>query len=82
MNMEMATMITESQHRLEAFEKMLSSVQAQHTNTVKKMERLRAENREKSVTFRQLMANKLQLQNVLSMYKLYGLVDDDAKSNG
>ena len=32
--------------------------------------------REKTVTYRQLFANKLQLQAMLSYYQTYGLVDE------
>lgn len=62
--------------RLEAFEKMLSAVQADYANTVEKMTRLKAEGREKSATYRQLMGNKLQLLNMLTLYRTYGLLDE------
>ena len=37
------------------------------------MKKLKAEGREKSATYRQLMGNKMQYQNMLSMYQIYGL---------
>ena len=61
--------------RLEAFEKMLLQVQENYGATVQKMQQLKAEGKEKSATYRQLMGNKLQYQNMLSLYKLYGLID-------
>ena len=42
-----------------------------------KMSQLKVEGKEKSATYRQLMGNKLQYQNMLSLYRLYGLVEDD-----
>ena len=61
--------------RLEAFEKMLAAVQANYESTVSKMVQLKAAGKEKSATYRQLMGNKLELQNMLSMYQIYGLID-------
>ena len=66
----------EAEKRLEAFEKMLASVQERYQNTVQKMEKLKAEGRVKTVTFRQLMTDKLMLQNILSMYQIYGLTKE------
>lgn len=61
--------------RLEAFEKMLADVQAQYAGVVEKMAELRAQGKEKTVTYRQLMANKLRYQELLSMYAVYGLTE-------
>lgn len=61
--------------RLEAFEKMLADLQAQYAGVLEKMEELRAQGKEKTVTYRQLMANKLRVQELLSMYEIYGLVE-------
>lgn len=63
--------------RLKAFEDMLAAVLAQYDATVQKMDKLKAEGKEKTVTYRQLFANKLQLQAILSYYKIYGLIDDN-----
>ena len=41
-----------------------------------KMAELKAEGKEKTITYRQLFANKLQLQAMLSYYRTYGLVDE------
>ncbi|MDD6441967.1 MAG: hypothetical protein PUG71_07660 [bacterium] len=40
------------------------------------MKQLKAEGKEKSATYRQLMGNKLQYQNMLSLYKIYGLLEE------
>ena len=66
----------EQGRRLEAFETMLSAVEADYASTVSKMVQLKAAGKEKSATYRQLMGNKLQLQNILTMYQIYGLIDE------
>jgi len=62
-------------NREEKFEKMLEDVQKNYSDVVFKMEKLKAEGKTKSATFRQLMGNKLVYQNILSLYKIYGLID-------
>ena len=44
--------------------------------TAEKMAKLKAEGKEK-ITYRQLFANKLQLQAMLSYYRTYGLLDEE-----
>lgn len=61
--------------RLEAFEDMLKAILFQYDSTVEKMAKLKADGKEKSATYRQLFASKLQLQAMLSYYRTYGLVD-------
>lgn len=61
--------------RLEAFEKMLADVQQRYSAAEERMKQLKSQGREKSATFRQLMGDKLQYQNMLTMYRLYGLLD-------
>lgn len=60
--------------RLEAFENMLSSIQQQYEDIEVKMAELKMEGKEKTTTYRQLMANKLRLGDLLAMYKLYDLL--------
>ena len=64
--------------RLKAFEDMLTATLSQYNSTVEKMAKLKADGKEKTVTYRQLFANKLQLQAMLSYYRTYGLLDDKA----
>lgn len=59
--------------REEKFEKMLSDVRQNYADTVERMEALKAEGKTKSATFRQLMGDKMFYQNLLSLYKIYGL---------
>ena len=61
--------------REEQFEKMLSSVLSEYEDVLGKMEKLKAENKVKTVTYKQLMATKLTLQNIISSYEIYGLLD-------
>lgn len=61
--------------REEKFEKMLQAVLNEYDVTVDKMEKLRKENKTKTVTYKQLMASKLTLQNIISRYEIYGLIE-------
>ena len=63
-------------NRLQAFENMLSAILDQYNTTTQKMADLKAAGKEKTVTYRQLLANKLQLQTILSYYRAYGLIDE------
>lgn len=63
--------------RLKAFENMLKAILSQYDSTVEKMANLKSEGKEKTVTYRQLFASKLQLQAMLSYYRTYGLIEDD-----
>ena len=67
-------MIYMDEKRLKAFEDMLQAILSQYDSTVEKMAKLKAEGKEKTVTYRQLFANKLQLQAMLSYYRTYGLI--------
>ena len=61
--------------REERFERILEGIQENYADTVRRMDALRAEGKTKTVTFRQLMSNKLMYQTMLSMYREYGLID-------
>lgn len=62
--------------RLEAFEQMLEAVKESYHQTEQKMKDLKEAGKEKSATYRQLMGNKMQYQNMLSLYRLYGLIEE------
>ena len=62
--------------RLAAFEAMLESVQEQSRQVEAQMRALKAQGRERSATYRQLMGNRLQLTQLLAMYKAYGLTGE------
>ena len=61
--------------REERFERMLQEIQAEYASIEQKMAVLRAEGTTKTVTFRQLMSNKLMYQSMLSMYRDHGLIE-------
>ena len=63
--------------RLKAFEDMLAAILKQYDDATEKMAKLKADGKEKTVTYRQLFANKLQLQAMLSYYWTYGLLEDE-----
>ena len=63
--------------RLKAFEDMLKAILSQYDSTIEKMGKLKAEGKEKTVTYRQLFSNKLQLQVMLSYYQTYGLLENE-----
>lgn len=62
--------------RIEKFERMLSDIQEKYTGVLNKMEKLKAEGKNKTVTYKQLMAEKMTLQNILITYKTYGIIDE------
>ena len=61
--------------REEKFERMLEDVERNYFDIAAKMEQLKADGKENSATFRQYMGNKLMYQNILSLYRVYGLID-------
>ena len=65
------------EQRLKAFEDMLAAIRKQYDDTTEKMAKLKVEGKEKTVTYRQLFANKLRLQAMLSYYRTYGLLEKE-----
>ncbi|WP_066717308.1 hypothetical protein [Clostridium sp. Marseille-P299] len=63
----------EEESRLEAFEKMLRAIQNEYADIILKMEQLKAQDKVKSVTYKQLMARKLMYTQMLGIYDIYGL---------
>lgn len=61
--------------REEKFEKMLQAVQEEYETTVSKLAKLKEQDKTKTATYKQLLGQKITLQNILSMYKIYGLID-------
>ena len=60
--------------RLESFERVLADLEARLADTQEKMQALKAQGREKSATYRQLMGDKMQIKAMLDLYRLYGLL--------
>lgn len=57
--------------RLACFENMYASLENELSDTVSKMEKLKSEGKTKSVTYKQLFANKLTLMNIISRIEVY-----------
>ena len=62
--------------RLDKFETMLQSILKEYEETEAAMARLRSEGKVKTVTYRQLMGNKLMLRGMLDRYRVFGLLDN------
>ena len=74
-NINQSVSLNVENSRQDAFEEMLKAVQKNYEDVTGKMERLKADGKVKSATYRQLMGNKMMYQNMISMYKIYGLLD-------
>ena len=70
----------DQEKRLAAFERMLAAIEENYAGIMSKMEALKAQGREKSATYRQLMGNKLIYKDMLSLYELYGLKEKVQKA--
>lgn len=60
--------------QLAAYRAMQADVQQEYDAAVEKMAVLKSKGKEKTATYRQLFARKLQLSELLGYYKIYGLV--------
>lgn len=72
----------DGQERLAAFERMLADIQRNYAELSARMEKLKAEGKEKSATFRQYWSNRMTCQYMLSLYQDHGLIDGSAPENG
>lgn len=63
-------------NRLDAFEKMLSDIKSQSDCETTQMERLKAEGKEKTATYRQYFGNRMLYKMMLAKYKEYILLID------
>lgn len=61
--------------RVEQFEQMLADVRANYDTVTAKLDKLKAEGRTKTVTYRELLGNRMMLRHMLDLYKAYGLMD-------
>lgn len=60
--------------RLQAFEAMLDEVQQDCDFKASEIEKLKAQGKEKTVTFKQYLADKMLYQRMLSLYERHGLL--------
>lgn len=67
--------------RLAAYEAMHRAVRRDYDEACRKMAELKAQGKEKTVTFRTYFADKLKYQELLSFYQAYGL-EEDGESRG
>lgn len=62
-------------NKLEKYEEMKDYILDNLDETIKKLEELKKEGKDKTATYRQLTARKLTLQNVVSFYKMFDIID-------
>lgn len=62
-------------NELEKYRKMHSDIKLLYKECEREMERLKEENKTKTISFRELMGKKGFYSRVLSMYKEYGIED-------
>ena len=60
--------------RLQAFEKMLEDILLQYEQKKKTMDELKAQEKEKTATYKQFMGNRLMYSHMLDLYRQYGLL--------
>lgn len=65
----------EERTRLEAFEAMLAGVLTENEDVQRRMDQLRAQGKERGAAYRQLMGRRIQLSELLALYRAYGLVE-------
>lgn len=62
-------------NKLDKYESMKDYILESLDETVIKLEELKKEGKDKTATYRQLTARKLNLQNVFSFYKMFDIID-------
>lgn len=67
----------QDQARLAAFERMLAALQANYAETTARLQEAKAAGKEKTAAFRQLLGNKMLYKNMLDLYGIYGLLDQE-----
>ena len=65
-------MMTEAE-RLAAYDRMYADLLKERDKVASDMERLRAAGKQRGATYRQLLAQKLTLQNLIGRFELYGI---------
>ena len=61
-------------NKLDKYESMKDYILESLDETVIKLEELKKEGKDKTATYRQLTARKLNLQNVISFYKMFDII--------
>ena len=60
--------------KLKAYEAMRENVIDRFNTASDKMVKLKAEGKEKSVTYKQLMAEKMTMQKIMSIYEIFDII--------
>lgn len=63
--------------RLCQFEAMLEEVQRLYTESASRVDELKAQGKTRGTAIQQAIATKMTYQNMLIMYKRFGLVDEE-----
>lgn len=63
--------------RIQRFESMLAAIRARYNNAVARMEKLKAEGKTKTATYQQMLAEKLRCGEMLDIYHIYALLDEE-----
>ena len=62
--------------RIDKFEKMLADIKARAAYETEEMQRLKAEGKEKTATYRQYFGNRVFYRMIFDKYREYGLLND------
>ncbi len=68
------------EEKLQAYEKMQEAVMSEYERVCSKMDELRSQGKVKTVTYKTLFARKLNYQEILSLYSVYGLSEKACSS--
>ena len=63
--------------RLQAFETMLRDIVTRTEREKAEMDKLKRLGKEKTATYRQYMGNRLMYRQILSLYRQYGLLEQE-----
>ena len=64
------------QERLAAYDHMYADLLKERDKVLADMEKLRAAGKNKGVTYQQLMAQKLTVQNLIGRFEIYGIKEN------
>ena len=59
--------------RLAAFDRMYADLRKERDKVLADLDRLRAAGKNKGVTYQQLLAQKLTVQNLIGRFEIYGI---------
>ena len=62
--------------RLAAYDRMYADLLRERDKVLSDMERLRAAGKNRGVTYQQLLAQKLMVQNLIGRFEIYGIKEE------